>query len=130
MKAWDIVGWQFAGVIYCTAHPPEVPDATETEAGKSPIFVSDEDWDEDCCDTCHWPLDDDRKVYGVWFSEMCALLCWGCVPPMRAVMHNDMKYETFPVMDGWTGRVECDGCGTTVLDREDEADAEAEVEEG
>lgn len=62
MKAWEIVAWTFDGAAFCTEHPPQdvggvtIPDQTETEEGKVPVFASDEGWDDLVCDTCFTPI--------------------------------------------------------------------------
>lgn len=104
MKAWEIVGFAYDGTIYCSDHKP---DATE-EDGLSPVFASDEGWESDVCDTCHWALDDSREVYGVWRIDLRAAFHLRCDPKGGVV------FTTAPIMDGWNGPRECSKCGETL----------------
>lgn len=52
MKAWEIIGWTYDGAMYHDGCEPDVPEQTDTEEGKCPIFASDELGADDYCDHC------------------------------------------------------------------------------
>ena len=45
MKAFDIVAYAVDGALYCAEH--HTPEDTS-----SPVFASDEGWQDHCCDDC------------------------------------------------------------------------------
>lgn len=108
MHHYDIVGWVYDGAIFCENDKPNASDEDV-----SPVFAGDDGWQEDACDACHWPLDDNREVHGVWYSEPRVTLCRSCWLAVPEPLGSDV----WPVMDGWSGLDWCDGCERKFMPR-------------
>lgn len=52
MKAYDIIGWAFDGELFHDGCEPAVPEQTDTEEGKSPVFANAELGEGDYCAHC------------------------------------------------------------------------------
>lgn len=51
MHAFEIIAWAIDGALYCTDHA-EPTQAEQDDGYATPVFASDEGWQEHCCDTC------------------------------------------------------------------------------
>lgn len=118
MKAWEVVGYAVDGDVYCPTCAPHVED----EDDESPIFASDEGWEDDSCGACHWPLDDSRDVYGTWDLTSRVALCLQCAPLAEPKLKD---HDVFPILAGWNRTEVCEACASVILPAtEDEGEDE------
>lgn len=116
MKSWEVVGYAVDGAVYC---PNDVPTTDEDES--SPIFAGDEGWESDSCDECHWPLDDNRTIYGTWNLTARIALCLRCSPLAEPKLKD---HDVFPILAEWNGPDTCEACFAIILPEPDEGETE------